>query len=128
MSNKKQDSLESLGHAVNRLREALQLAPDSSRIAIDATIQRFEFTFELLWKTLRLFLIDTGIETNSPRAAFEEAYKQKWIDDEQIWLQMMKSRNLTSHTYDEHTADQIYANIHEFNEPIKSLYERLKAM
>lgn len=125
MNTKKQDSLESLAHALERLRKALQFVPDDSRMAIDATIQRFEFCFELLWKTIKLFLADAGIEANSPKSCLEEAYKQKWIHDEQTWLHMMRSRNLTSHTYDEQTADDIYQDIHLFYTPMKDLCDKL---
>lgn len=126
MNNRKQDSLESLSHAIDRLGEALQFVPDNSRMAIDATIQRFEFSFELLWKTVKLCLAEVGIEANSPRESFQEAYKQKWIDNEQTWLHMMKSRNLTSHTYDEQTADEIYSDVRGFYGPMKALCEKLK--
>lgn len=125
MSTRKQESLKSLSHAIARLEEALEFVPDSSRMTIDATIQRFKFSFELLWKTLKLFLADVGIEANSPRSSFEEAYKLNWINDEQTWLHMMKCRNLTSHTYDEETADSIYEDIREFFKPMKDLCEKL---
>src|SRR3989338_1884660 len=118
MSTRSQESLDSLGKALERLGEALRSTQDVSRLSIDATIQRFEFSFELLWKTLKFFLSDRGIEVNSPRACLEEAYSQKWINDEQLWLRMMKSRNLTSHTYNEDTANEIYADIHLYYEPM----------
>ncbi|MEI6805600.1 MAG: HI0074 family nucleotidyltransferase substrate-binding subunit [Myxococcaceae bacterium] len=125
MNTRKQEFLESLTHAIASLGEGLQFVPDSSRMAIDATIQRFEFSFELLWKTVKLFLADEGIEANSPRSCFEEAYKRKWMNDEQTWLHMMKCRNLASHTYDEKTADEIYEDIRDFLKPMKDLCEKL---
>ncbi len=126
MNEKRDDLIDSLGSAINRLQEALEIRPDSSRISIDASIQRFEFTFELLWKAVKIHLSDIGIEANSPRAVFQEAYQQHWIDDADLWLHMMKDRNLTSHTYHEATADDIYADIKGFLGPIQKLYMFLK--
>ncbi len=126
MNDKKHDVMDSLGSAIERLKEALNITPDQSRISIDASIQRFEFTFELLWKALKIHLSEIGIEASSPRAVFQEAYQQHWIDDADLWLKMMKDRNLTSHTYNEATADDIYADVKGFLNPIEKLYVFLK--
>lgn len=84
---------------------------ESDRSNIDATIQRFEFTFEICWKTLKNFFFDQGIEVSYPKDVIKQAYADKIIDDEILWLQMLKDRNLTSHTYDEALADEIFENI-----------------
>ncbi|MDF3048134.1 MAG: Nucleotidyltransferase substrate binding protein [Candidatus Midichloriaceae bacterium] len=81
------------------------------RSNIDATIQRFEFTFELFWKSLKDLFYEQGIELNYPKEVIKQAYANKLLDDESIWLQMLKDRNLTSHTYDEVLADEIFKNI-----------------
>jgi nucleotidyltransferase substrate binding protein (TIGR01987 family) len=96
-----------LNKAVKRFAEALQ-EPESS-IVMDATIQRFEFTYELLWKTLKIFLEDIhGIRAVSPRLVFKEAYALSVIEKEDIFLEMIQSRNLLSHTYNEEQAAEIY--------------------
>lgn len=66
-------SLTNLKKALARFSEALE-EPESS-IVRDATIQRFEFTYELLWKTLKIYLQDIhGVRAVSPRQVFKEAY------------------------------------------------------
>ena len=71
------------------------------RVNIDATIQRFEFTFELAWKFLRDYFWEQGIELHYPKKIIKEAFASHLIDHEEIWIKMLKDRNMTSHTYDE---------------------------
>ena len=84
----------------------------------DGVIQRFEFTFELSWKTLRLFLIDQGIITKSPKDALKEAFKYGLIKDENIYLDMLEDRNQTSHIYNEEISKGIYSRIKKYYSPI----------
>jgi len=74
----------------------------------DSVIQRFEFTFELLWKTLRYYLLIQWIEKNSPREVIIESFKQWLIKDLDLFINMKNTRNLTSHTYDEDLAEEVY--------------------
>lgn len=67
-------SLLNLGKALERLREALQV-PQESVLAVDGTIQRFEFAIELYWKTLKRLLAQEGIVTNTPRETLQRAYQ-----------------------------------------------------
>ena len=79
---------------------------------IDATIHRFKFVFDFCCRFLqRKMLDDYGIEVNDPKPVLQQAYSLKIIDDEQIWLDMLYDRNMTSHTYKQALADQIYKNI-----------------
>ena len=103
-------SLHNLGRALERLREALQ-EPEANSLAVDGTIQRFEFVIELYWKTLRRLLADEGILANTPRESLQRAYQAQWLMDETAWLEMLQDRNESSHTYDEATARRIYTNI-----------------
>ena len=85
---------------------------DKNAVLLDGTIQRFEFTVELAWKTIKEYLeYEKFGEFNSPRSAIKEAYKINLIEDGEKWLDMLDDRNLTSHTYDENTAKEIYRNI-----------------
>lgn len=93
-----------------RLEEALA-EPQSNPLAVDGAIQRFEFVFELNWKTLRQMLEAEGITVNTPRAVIRETYKAQWIDNETAWLQMLSDRNDTSRTYNADLARRIYAHI-----------------
>src|SRR5690606_16300957 len=121
---KLRQSMASLGRALGRLDEALR-EPDTNPLAIDGTIQRFEFAIELLWKTLKRVLEHEGIQTRTPREALREAYQAGWLDDEVSWLQMLRDRNETSHIYDEVMARKIYERIREYAPKMRSVYELL---
>ncbi|MCX6997903.1 MAG: nucleotidyltransferase substrate binding protein [Kiritimatiellaeota bacterium] len=95
-----------------RLQEAL--AEPETAILRDAVIQRFEFTFELVWKALQLYLEHRGLECGSPRATLKNSFAEGLIatpDEADAWLQMLDDRNRTSHAYDEALARSIYQHI-----------------
>ena len=95
-----------------RLHEAL-MQPESDIIR-DAIIQRFEFTFEVVWKTLKLYLERQGHECGGPRPTLKKAFAENLIpnpEEADVWLQMLEDRNLTSHAYDEALANRIYGHI-----------------
>lgn len=99
--------------ALGRLKVALEKEPDIDELYLDATIQRFEFTFELAWKLLKAILDYEGVEAASPRSAIREAWKLHLITDAEKWLDMQQKRNLTAHTYNESTAREIYRLVKE---------------
>lgn len=124
-SGKLERNLELFKKAMDRFSEVLQ-EPESS-IVMDATIQRFEFTYELMWKTLKVFLEDVhGVRTVSPRQVFVEGYSLSIIEKEDIFLEMIKSRNLLSHTYNEEQAVEIYKKCPSFLSAMKELYAKLQ--
>jgi len=96
-------------NAVQRLEEACA-QPFSSFIR-DSVIQRFEFCWELAWKTLRLKLEAEGIIANTPREVWQQALQAGLIVDGNAWSQAQKMRNLSSHTYDEKLADEVYGYV-----------------
>jgi nucleotidyltransferase substrate binding protein (TIGR01987 family) len=75
----------------------------------DSVIQRFEFTHELAWKMLKLKLEEEGLITKTPRHTMQEALQAGLIEDGNLWSDMLKMRNLTSHTYREELAEDVYA-------------------
>lgn len=79
----------------------------------DGLIQRFEFTFEMAWKSVKDKLEAEGIQVNSPKSAIKEAFRQGWIDNERLWLDMLDDRNLSAHTYNQETASDIFIRIKE---------------
>jgi len=82
------------------------------QLAVDGSILRFEFCVEISWKLVKKMLMDIeGIEALSPKKALQAAYQLDWIEDEQAWLQMLNDRNLTSHTYREEYALEIYSHL-----------------
>ena len=97
--------------AAARLEEACA-QPFSSFIR-DSVIQRFEFCWELAWKVLKLRLEQLGVEALNPRDTFRAALGAGLIRDGNAWTEVQKKRNLTSHTYDEALADEVYAFILE---------------
>ncbi len=102
-----------------------------SVIVRDAAIQRFEYTFEALWKFLKEYLKDNeGIIVNTPKAVFREAFAAGIFgEDETIkFLEMTDSRNNTSHTYKEEIADAIYEKIRDYSLLIEKLLERVKVV
>ena len=95
--------------ALKRLKEAVEIAKDE--LDKDGVIQRFEFTIESLWKTLKAILEYKGIECYSPRNCIKEAFKANIVSDDDIVLDMIEDRNLSSHIYDEKTSDEIFERI-----------------
>ena len=75
----------------------------------DSVIQRFEFTHELAWKMLKLKLEDEGLIVKTPKETMQEALQAGLIEDGNLWSDMQKMRNLTSHTYREQLAEEVYA-------------------
>lgn len=97
--------------ALLKLKEALQEEP--TEIVIDGILHRYEFTFELAWKTVKDYLEYMGIvnKVGSPRENIQLAYQQGIINDGELWIEMMLSRNSLSHLYDEETSRKIYNDI-----------------
>lgn len=110
--NKLVQKLDDYKQALIKLEAALEKDPYLDDIILDGTIKRFEFTFELSWKLMKSYLEYKGIlNIASPRDTIREAFKNEIIIEATPWLNMMESRNLTSHTYDETTAFCIYEKI-----------------
>lgn len=108
-------------NALERFRQAL--AEPHTTLVRDATIKRFEFTFELAWKTIQRYLRSQGIVCNSPKDCLRQAFVFQWIRDNPHWLRMIEDRNMTVHTYDEETATRIYKNLADY----LPLFEELAA-
>lgn len=85
------------------LREALENGPAAlSALEIEGVIQRFEYTFELAWKTIKDFLEAGGLVISpvTPRQVIKDAFAAKVLADGQAWVDMLDHRNLLSHTHD----------------------------
>lgn len=110
----KESKLSNFNRALLRLKEAVQeyKKSNSSDVVRDGLIQRFEFTYELAWKSTKVCLEEMGIvDKNSPKAVIKEAFAQKIIINENNWLLMLKDRNITSHVYEEALAQEIAERI-----------------
>jgi nucleotidyltransferase substrate binding protein (TIGR01987 family) len=117
--------LQYLEQALGRLEEALAQEA-TNPLYLDGTIQRFEFTFELTWKALKdLLLMEPGFEVASPKQALQKAYAVGLLQEEKIWLDMLKDCNLSSHTYREELAREIYVHIQWYYPALRQLYALL---
>ncbi|QPK62462.1 nucleotidyltransferase substrate binding protein [Methylomonas sp. LL1] len=77
-------------------------------------IQAFEYTHELAWNVLRDYLLFKGHQAiHGSRDATREAFKLELITDGECWMDMIRDRNRTVHTYNQETAQSIASNIRE---------------
>ena len=90
--------------AIAALQAALSVPEDD--LVRDGTIQRFEFTVELAWKTAKRIM---GTQTSAPKQVIREMARNGLIEDVMFWLDAIDHRNLSSHTYNEPLAIKVYA-------------------
>ena len=114
--------LNDLRRAVERLKEALGAEP--TQLNKDATIQRFEFTFELAWKLMQAMVEAEAMEAFGPKNAIRRAAQVGVIANPEEWFKFLKARNLTTHVYDQAMADMIYERAKEFPEVVQRLIEK----
>lgn len=130
-----QINFKSLAAALSSFNEAIE-TKTKSVLERDGTIQRFEYTFELCWKSIRKLLLEMGRNdtSSSPKPLLRDAFEEGLISDLYIWFKFLYARNRTSHTYNLKTADEVYNDILDFgiqaqklldnlNKKLKELYE-----
>ena len=96
--------------ALKQLEEAVELTKERklSNLEKQGLVQVYEFTQELSWKVLKDFMQSRGTEDlYGSKDVVREAFKIGLIENGDVWMEMIKSRNLTSHTYDEATIEEI---------------------
>lgn len=124
--------------AVIKIREEYQIEEDGTidedefldHIIKEGLIQRFEYTHELAWNVMKDFLENAG-NTNifGSKDATREAFAQGLLGDGEIWMDMIKSRNKTSHTYNQETADDIFIKImHHYFEQFLNFRNKVEEM
>jgi len=126
--NRIEQSLQQTKKAIQALGVMICKPMDEDRGNIDASIQRFEFTIELFWKLLKRILETKGVEVRYPKDVLQEAYAGGLIDDEKVWLRMLKDRNLTSHTYNEDLADEIYEHIKKYYPILEEALQKIESI
>jgi len=117
------DSVKALGTLQSVLKE------EFSVIIRDAAIQRFEYTFEALWKFLKEYLKEKeGIISNSPKACFKDIFSLGLLteNETEAFLDMTDKRNDTSHTYKEEIAQLIYSKLGDYSSLTEVLLVKLK--
>ena len=100
--------------ALVTLKNAVELAASRSLSDLEkqGMIQGFEFTFELAWNVMKDYLREQGIAgIDGSRDTVRHAFKNDLIEDGQVWMDMIKDRNLASHVYDEKTAEALVTAI-----------------
>lgn len=106
------------------------LAQPKDEFVRDAVIQRFKYTYELAWKSLQRRLAeDLGAEAVVPlsrRDLFRLAGERALIDDPLPWFEYHKARNITSHTYNERIAEEVYVVAQAFLGDVESLLQVLE--
>ena len=122
----KEKALENqLNRAMSRFEEILQ--EKKTDIVRDSAILRFEFTFDVLWKTLKEQLArEKGVIWASPNDCFREAYRVGIGDYSDQWIEVTKQRNEAVHTYKEELAEALYEKLPEFLKLFQELAKALK--
>lgn len=102
------------------LREAFDKETELNDLEKEGVIQRFEYTVELAWKTLKDYLEFSGLQLEqiTPKSVIKEAFEANIIKEGQIWVNMIGLRNLLSHTYDKETFNDAIKKIKEIYIPV----------
>ena len=112
--------------ALAQLEGALAVPADSDLIKAGC-IQYFEFCFDLAWKSIKFVSSSQGLpDCASPKACLKQAFGAGWIEDEEVWLEMLEARNRMSHTYNARDALAIYERLGHFPPAFKGLLARLR--
>jgi nucleotidyltransferase substrate binding protein (TIGR01987 family) len=99
-----------------------------STIVRDASIKRFEYSFDIFWKVIKDHLrVKEGIECASPKSCFREAFKVGILSEEETVkiLEMTDDRNLSTHTYNEEAIEEIYQKIRDYWKLMDDICERI---
>ena len=107
--------------ALKTLEEIIPRYGELSELEKDGLIQRFEFTFELTWKLLNVVVRESGIEVYGPKNTFREAEKLGLIHNINVWFDFLYARNLSTHTYEEKTAEEVYKEAKLFCDAVEKL-------
>ena len=115
----------SLEQALKTLEAALIENP--SELERDGAIQRFEYCFDLSWKTLKQYLENIGLmDLNSPRSVFAAAHAEGLLSDEVIWSTIIQKRNASVHTYNQLLAESLFGELPLYYSAMSELLIKLK--
>jgi nucleotidyltransferase substrate binding protein (TIGR01987 family) len=122
------DAEKSLNRIIEKIKKEKKTT-ELYEIYRDSVIKRFELVYDVFWKYLKHYLDRYhGIVVNSPKSVFRECQGQKIIDENQLrtLLKMVDDRNLTTHTYNEETANKITENIYVYNALLNTIIPKIK--
>ncbi|MFH1761733.1 MAG: HI0074 family nucleotidyltransferase substrate-binding subunit [bacterium] len=112
--------------AINNLEDAMN-TPAETDLLKAGCIQYFEFCFEFAWKSIKAVAGEHGIlDCNSPKICLKHAFANSWIENEELWLDMLDSRNRMPHTYDADYAFEVYSSISSYLPEFKKLLSNLE--
>ena len=118
--------------ALVTMKSAVNLAASRrlSDLEKQGLIKGFEFTFELAWNVLKDYLEEQGIlNIIGSKDAVRHAFKAGLIEDGELWMEMIKDRNIASHVYDEETADSLHSEIiNTYFPQFNSLSEKMSSL
>lgn len=117
----------------NNFKDALIFLKESaakeqlSELEKAGVIQSFEFTFELAWKTMKDYLNEKGINAIYPKDVIKEAFQSELITNGDVWMDMLDSRNLMSHTYHSEDSRFVFTEIvTKYVNELSALFQTLK--
>lgn len=111
MPNNLVEAYNAFKRAYLKLKEFIEL-DDKTEVSKAAIIHAFEYTFELWWKAVQRYVEYIGtVDQYGPSATIKNAFQYNLLEDGQIWMDMLRDRNLTAHTYKEDIANDIYERI-----------------
>jgi nucleotidyltransferase substrate binding protein (TIGR01987 family) len=111
-----QQRLVNFERALRLLREAMAEGPEAlNQLEKEGVSQRFEYCFELAWKTVKDYMEASGVvfDVVMPRQVIKDAFAAKVLNDGATWIAMLDHRNLLSHTYNPVVFEQAVAAIHQ---------------
>jgi nucleotidyltransferase substrate binding protein (TIGR01987 family) len=118
------------GNALRLLRQAVALDRPLSELEMAGVAQWFEMAFELGWKTLKDYLDEAGVVAlaGTPRDVIRAAAEARLVTDPEAWLDMLRLRNLLSHTYDAQIVAEGIASLRRrFLPELLRLHDNLQA-
>lgn len=110
-----QQRFDNFDRALALLRDALARGPGAlNQLEKEGVVQRFEYTLELAWKTVKDYLEDSGLVLTAvtPRQVVKDAFAARILEDGQAWIDMIDHRNLLLHTYDPANFEEAVEAIH----------------
>ncbi len=116
--------LEDFEKIIDQLDEVLNMK--KTEVVRDSAIKRFELCFDLAWKSIKVCAKIQGAECYSPKACFKTAFQLKLIEYDEKWSDMVDDRNLSSHTYKEELAEEVYSKLSGYLSLFKDLLQKLK--
>jgi len=107
-----------------QLNDAIDKFETLDDLSKEGLVQRFEYTFELAWKTLKDYLESQGIVSQFPREVLKQGFHTNILNNGEVWIDILEKRKLLAHTYDQHNFNTALESIRKSYYPeITHLYD-----